>query len=248
MTAFICMDGLGGNPELTFYFLKKEFGQENNQITLIDISNSENWTHRDRINKVCQEIAACSDPIIFLVGQSAGGSAVQIAAAESSRKISGVIALSPALPRGYLFFTSTLLKMMLRWKNIWRIILGKTLVPTKEEYRSLISPFPEEHSELLLSSIQPIPGRESRELAFFPPKKSKVVCPMLIVFGAKDQWISCQSLRKFATTQKKNFPSLVSVLEVENSGHLSMFSKRKKDVIVFIKNWISFREEAGVKP
>ncbi len=238
MTTFICMDGLGGDPK-KFSFLQEELERDGFAVVLVDVSDSINWNHRDRVNKILKAINDCTDSAIILVGQSAGGSAVQIAAAESSKEISGVIALSPALPRWHFFFTLTLLKMMLKWKNLWRVILGQPLMPTRDEYRSLISPFPKESAHELLKSIQPISGKESRELAFYPPKKAKVVCPTLIVFGTEDRWVSSRSLQKFAAAQENRFPDLVSMLKVKNSGHLPLFSERKKDVVISIKNWVS---------
>ena len=238
-TTFICMDGLGGDPIKTFSFLKEKLGQDGFNFILVTTSNSLIWGHRDRINKVRQVIDRCSDSTIILVGQSAGGSAVQSAAAESSRKISGVIALSPALPRWHFFLTPTLLKMMLRWKNLWRFMLGRPLQPTKKEYASLISPFRKESECELLDSIWPISGKESRELAFYPPKRSKVVCPTLIVFGTEDHWVSSRSLRKFAAVQKQQFPELVSILEIGNSGHLTLFSENRESVTTYIKDWVS---------
>ncbi len=237
MSTFICMDGLGGQPETTFTFLKEMLEKDDHVVILVSVSGSENWSHRDRIERVKKEISDCTDKNIFLIGQSAGGSAVQIAADETEKEIKGVIAMSPALPRGYLYLTLPLLAIMLRWKNLWRILLGRVLSPTKREFESLASPLANSRRNRILESRQLIPGKEARELAFYPPKRTTPSSPTLIVFGEKDRWISPRALRKFAK-QQKEASELVSVLEVKGSGHLTVSSQRRSEVVEQIKNLI----------
>ena len=238
MSTIICMDGLGGQPETTFAFLKEMLEKDGHVVILVSISGSENWSHRDRIERVKKEISDCTDKNIFLVGQSAGGSAVQIAADETEKEIKGVIAMSPALPRGYFYLTLPLFLIMTRWKNFWRILLGRALAPTKREFEAFVSPLVSSRREKILESRQLIPGKEARELAFYPPKKVRPSSQTLIVFGEKDQWISPRALRKFAKQQKQKFPELISILEVKESGHLTLSSHRRNTVVRMIKNLI----------
>lgn len=161
MAILICMDGLAGCPGMTFGGLEKILTKNGHSVILVDVEGIQ--THDDRIKKVlsCYEHVRTNFPgeKIFLLGQSAGGSAVRIAAEslEGLNQPDGVILMSPAMPRFIWYGTPVLMKIMM--KRLWQIICGKTLNSTDAEARKLLSPMSKDVCDAALFAREPIPGK-----------------------------------------------------------------------------------------
>jgi alpha-beta hydrolase superfamily lysophospholipase len=241
MATIICMDGLGGLPEVTFKSLRETLEKRGFDVSLAKVDGIQ--THEDRIRRVisaCNELDARKEKI-FLLGLSAGASATRIAAerlSRAERKIAGVILISQAMPSGYFFLTMQLLKAMLR--HLRELLLAKPIETTGEEYLNLIEPLSERHRNQMVYNRQTIPGAEARRLAFASYKLKGYSYPTLAIYGSDDRWIATRAHRQVCTDLRSLVPSL-DEYEVLGSGHLPLASERRKEVIEKITNWIEDR-------
>ena len=242
------MDGLGGLPAQTFKLLKTILEAKDqavrNEVILAQIEGIR--THEDRIQQVLELFRAVQDRAkregikIFLVGQSAGGSAVRIAASrlKGQKELAGVILLSQAMPRGIVFMTMPLAKAM--WAKVRSVLFGEVIHTTEEQYGSLIEPIPVTEWADAVLNRQPLSGPESRDLAlwFNTPALQSYECPTLDIWGELDQWISATAHRKLYGLLRKLCRD-VSYMEVPGSGHLTLASSQKYEVIRKIMEWTS---------
>lgn len=240
------MDGLGGCPYVTFGELKIVLEQKGHMVILSDIEGIA--THEDRIQRVLTSFfnvrAKAPDEKIFLVGQSSGGSAVRIAAEKLAKKngeenqgsiIAGVIMLSPAMPRSIFFTTSVLAKVMAkRWLQL---VLGQVVATTEAEFEALVAPLSAELRDTVIAHRQPISAKEGRQLAFRPAKFEGYPFPTLHIYGDHDHWISPRAQEKL-NAKLRTSDSAVETLVVPGSGHITLTSEKRHEVISLITSWI----------
>ena len=241
----ICMDGLGGHPELTFGELKHAFDILHH-VVFADIEGI--VTHEDRVQSVIRSFKAGqkmldkmneSDRRIILIGQSAGGSAVRVAAARlrDDKSLSGIVTMSQAPSRHILYTTPELTKAMVgRSKDL---LLGHNIDLTREEYSSFVMPM-NGNLQKFVDGRQTVPGREARTLAsfFWAPKLERYDRPTLVIYPEKDQWIAPSAHRTMVRKMREHCTSQLESFEVEGSGHITLASDRSQEVINKIKGWI----------
>jgi alpha-beta hydrolase superfamily lysophospholipase len=237
MATVICVDGLGGHPETTFRELKVALESVGNRVIILDTTRV--VTHEDRVKMIENEYAKQlnSSEQIFLVGQSAGGSAVRILAERLNRSglhLSGVVLLSPAMPFGIYFMTAKLFLVML--VRFIQLLLGRTISMTDSEFEMLTSPIAEEMRDVI-SKRQMVSGVEGRKLAFFPPKFVGYSYPTLQIFGREDKWIAPRAQRKLGKMLRKH--GEVTTFETDGAGHLTLASSEWQMVAQLIQRWIS---------
>lgn len=239
MVTVICIDGLAGHPETTFNSLKRYLMVYGYNVLVPNIDETNVITHSDRVSLVLNEYKKhnkIESDFIFLVGQSAGGSAVRIAAEKIEKeglKVTGVILLSPAMPRGIFFMTKCLFKVMK--KRLLDLFLGRVIKTTESEYSSLVEPVQRDIKDSI-KNRRPIQGIEGRELAFFPPKFIGYSFPTLHIFGSSDNWISPKAQKNFQTLLSKK--GKVFSKEIDGVGHLVLSSNKKEEVELMIQKWI----------
>lgn len=236
MITFICMDGLGGVPSITFAELKRVLEKGGHKVLIVDVDGIE--THEDRIERVTrcyrEERSRSKNPII-LIGQSAGGSAVRIATErlELSKEMppDGIILMSSAMPRFIWFTTKVLAKLMA--KHIWKLLFARRIILPKADISKLLEPISRNTDDL---EVQVIPGKEARHLAFWPRSFRGCSCPVLLVYGDDDNWIAPSAQKKLGKMFKKKNQN-VELVEVPASGHVTLFSKDRHRLILSIDNW-----------
>lgn len=247
MATIVCADGLAGLPTMTFGTLRTALIEAGHKALFVDMSHVE--THEDRIGAVQKAYnqALALGEKVFLVGQSAGGSAVRVVAEDlcqvtgghSGEHLQGIIMLSPAVPSGQIFMTIPLCKVILR--RAWDLLRGRMVNPTAEEYESLVAPLPERVREHVIESRQAVSGIEARTLAFSPPPLRKIGVPVLHIFGNKDTWIAPYAQRKLAKRMRKieeESDAFVQSIEIDGAGHLTLASELEGEVIERIVRWI----------
>lgn len=236
MATIICMDGLAGHPKTQFGTLKKVLEHRGHQVVLCDVKGIR--THEDRVQLVLEAFRICRDERIFLLGQSAGGSAVRIAAErleKEGKSLSGVILLSPAMPSRILFATRPLLKIMLkRWRDF---LFAESITLAEDEFETLVSPILETLRDEILASRQPISIPEARRLAFFPPRFVGSSFPVLLICGAKDKWIAPGAQIRLGRRFMEK--SEVSMYTMKGAGHLVLASKGREAMMRIIQKWVS---------
>lgn len=239
MAVVICMDGLGGHPNVTFGPLREALSKKGHKTVIVGIENIE--THEDRVKKVLAAFDKARREYpserIVLVGQSAGGSAVRIAAERLSGEnaLAGVTMLSPAMPRFVWFATKQLFRVMSG--RLLDIILGRTLYSEPWEFEALVSPLPADLRKTVISNRQPVPGKEARTLALFPPRFRGYRFPTLLVHGERDQWVAPRAQEALASMLEKSGSKVTHVV-VRNSGHITLASVNRQEVAASIALWI----------
>jgi pimeloyl-ACP methyl ester carboxylesterase len=239
MATVICMDGLGGHPEVTFGELKIELERGGHKVVYAEVEGIN--SHDERIQRIVdafyKERFTAQDKI-FLVGQSAGGGALRSAAKVLSRRneeVSGVILLSPSMPRFEWFMTKPLAKCILR--HLWRLFLAQDINSTQEQYESIIDPVAAELKTKVIENRLALPGRESRTLAFWPPPLTCYSYRTLYVYAEHDNWIATSAHKRLCLKLSKLVPSFTEY-EVLGSGHITLLSEKRSEVISKIVNWI----------
>lgn len=212
MAIIICVGGLGDCPKETFAGLKKTLENQGHTAVIPDTERVQ--THQDRITLVRDEYQRLIRRLkreelkkvpIFLLGQSAGGSAVRVIGEELHQKgdtrLKGVILLSPAMPRSWKFRwlrSSTKATRDFFKHHFGEIMLGKMIDQTAMEFESRIAPLAEELRDDILASRQPVPGAEMRILALWPPRMRVSLYPVLHLYGTQDSCIDPPAQEAFA--------------------------------------------------
>lgn len=236
------MDGLGGNPDTTFRELRLRLENDGHRVVLARVEGIR--THEDRVKIVqssFENMCKFTSEGIFLVGFSAGGSAVRIASeriqndSAYSKRLKGVALLSQAMPRGINYLTWPLVRTMF-WR-ILHLIFGWDIDSTEAEYQRLIEPVGDDRRNEVVRNRTTIPGQEARTLAFWAPRFLGYSYPSLVIFGSQDRWVSTRAHRKIAALLRRVIA--LESYEVPDAGHLVLASSRRKEVIFAIKSWIA---------
>ncbi len=240
-TTVVLVDGIGGNPLITFGGLRDKLVAAGYLVYTPNTSLVR--THEDRIRlalKAYKDEADKGRDVVF-VGQSAGGSAVRIAAERinksGGKKLVGVVLLSPAMPRWIIFLTVTSFLIML--KRLPQILLGGTgtFKSTASELLALVKPMSKECVPDIINHRSEIPCAECRELAFYPPSFIGYTFPTLHVWGTHDRWISPEAQRKLHKMLSVHSPTSAHI--VNGAGHVTLMSDRYGETEKVILQWIA---------
>lgn len=242
----IYVGGLGDCPSVAACSLQERLEKQGYSVIVPETA----WIHDhdDRIYMTLHEYyrAVKGEGPVFLIGQSAGGSAVRVTAEvlhhEGSHRLAGVILLSPAMPRSVdlLWLRSSTPATQKLMKRHWREILsGEMIDQTAVEFESRVAPLAPEVRDEVLASRQPVPGAEARTLALWPPKMGIYVYPTLHVWGSID---ACIDPKAQATLSRK----LQAMTNTEphmivGAGHSTLASAQREAVLGIIEDWIARR-------
>lgn len=232
MSHVICVDGLGGNPEITFSDLKVELERLKHTVHLAPIT--EITDHNGRIDYVIGSIAMVRGQYpgqrYFLIGQSAGGSAVRCAVAQLSEAElpDGIVLLSSAMPRWIWPATSTLLCKIAKYGR--KLIQSEPIRLRDADYLDLIGPIRDDVKKAILDGQVPTPPREARELAFYPAPYRPVGCNVTIIYGSHDRWVRPRAQEVFAKrvralASKARKRTVVSIHCIKGAGHLTLLHR-----------------------
>jgi len=247
MVNVVCMDGLGGNPEITFRELKIALEAVGFSVHLLDPKGIK--THEDRVRRVIGKVEELrhADPQaeLVLIGQSAGGSAVRIAAERLRHvhhPVAGVVMLSPAMPRGIFFTTRTLFKLMVKHTLSLCFGIGTgeagEIVLKRADHAKLLSPISDTDGHEAVATAPGLPWRECRTLAFDPQPLGKLDgVSVLLVYGNLDRWVSSSAHRKLECKLKSAGVLLQSV-QCAGAGHLTLKSAAGPALIEKIIDWV----------
>ena len=241
---FVLVDGLGGNPRRTFEQLSRLLSDQEYRIILADMQQVQ--THEDRVQAALSAFSQATtdhNANIYLVGLSAGGSAARIAAERlgTHPRLTGLILLSPAMPRWVWFTTWTLAKVMLGY--LWEMLFGRGYINIKTyEYTALIAPSDTEEAKEAAGHRIDISIEEARQLAFWPPSLGVCKCPTLIIGGDQDRWILPRAISTLAVMMTES-GSRVDHCVIEGAGHLLTLPSTVETVADLIRGWIEQRQK-----
>lgn len=184
----------------------------------------------DRVHTLEMAILKSPKPV-RIIGQSAGALAALCVASKHPKKITGFIAVSPAMPKGISPLGLPLLKIMWRYQiAMWKSELIKV---SREDYTKLALNGVVFHRDFLLDWQQPISGREATELStpWLQPKLQQIEVPVVYIYGDQDQWVSPRGHVKFASQLKEANPRKTHIIVVEGAGHLPAHSHHRHAIM-----------------
>lgn len=222
MATIICVDGLSGNPKSTFFYLASAPSVASHKVVFLpDLPDLPVISHSDRVDDICRAFNRVKgDSGVFLIGQSAGGSAVlQASSRITDSRLRGIVILSPAMPSGINYLTPTLFRVMCH--NFYRLFGNKPFKLRDEELLALLHPVPDKYRDRVIRDQTEIHPREARRLAFFPPRLRPIGVPCLHIFGAQDRWISPWAQIRLSARLNRMCPKYRTI-EVPDSGHMTL--------------------------
>ncbi|MCX6703749.1 MAG: alpha/beta fold hydrolase [Candidatus Zambryskibacteria bacterium] len=158
-----------------------------------------------------------------IIGQSAGALAAMIVASHFTLAVKGVVAVSPAMPRGISPLGLPLISVM--WRYQWRMMRNKLISVREQDYRKIaLNCVPENLVEDLLFNRRKISGKEALQLStrWLQPKLVDIQVPTVLVYGMHDQWVAPSAHRKLVQLFASN-PKLKPRV-VSDAGHLPAHS------------------------
>lgn len=241
------------------------------EFHVVHVTTKDIKTHAQRVGRIKNAfnsaLATRSDKV-FIIGQSAGGSAARIAAEDifendmqNRSKLGGIVMLSPAMPSGIWFQTWTLFKTMLRYlPQMFGIGLHKrphqssrrknenldAFWLARDDHSALISPYKtvglQDYTGYALEDAEGIPAHEAWQLAFSPPGLRQIGCPVLHIWGDQDRWIDPGAQVKLNKKLSALVPQgQLQTLVVSGAGHIVFYAgcDEARHVSDTICNWIT---------
>ncbi|MHB1316633.1 MAG: alpha/beta fold hydrolase [Minisyncoccota bacterium] len=183
-----------------------------------------------RVKFLSDAVKTCPERVT-IIGHSAGGLAGLIVASELPNKVDGVIAVSPAMPRGISPLGEPLIPIMK--KHFWKMLRSKLITVSEEDYTALALNGVLAYPDVILQNRKPISGKEAFELAspWHQPKLGKVTVTTVLVFGNDDRWVSPDAHLQLAMKLYTNNNHL-SVHEVHMAGHLPVHCLGGQEVVL----------------
>ncbi len=235
MATIICVDGLSGNPKSTFFYLASALDVASHKVVFLpDLPYLPVVSHSNRVDDICRAFNRVKgDSNVFLIGQSAGGSAVlQATSRITDSRLRGIVILSPAMPSGINNLTPTLFRIM--FHNLRRLLGNKPFKLTDKELLSLLHPVPDKYRCRVIRDQTEIHPREARRLAFFPPRLRPIGVPCLHIYGAQDRWISPSAQVRLSASLNRKCQKYRTI-EVPDSGHMTLLHPATPSLIM---DWI----------
>lgn len=220
--------GIGGLGDWAASLLpwEEKLGETDTSYRFIDVEVSGNTDFSHRV-QILEQAVLRSKNHVKIIGQSAGALAALMVASNYPKKVRGVIAVSPAMPRGISPLGLPLLKIMWRYQvAMWRSELIKV---KREDYTKLALNNVVVHRHFLRDCRQLISGREATELStpWLQPKLGNVEVPIVYVYGNQDQWVSPKAHAKFASQLKEANPTKTHIVVAKGAGHLPAHSHNR---------------------
>lgn len=184
----------------------------------------------DRVHTLELAILKSLKPV-RIIGQSAGALAALVAASKHPEKVTGVIAVSPAMPKGISPLGLPLIKIMWRYQiAMWR---NELITVSAEDYTNLALNGVVACRNFLLDFRQQISGREATELStpWLQPELQRIAVPVVYIYGDRDQWVSPRAHVKFASQLKQANPTKTHIIVAEGAGHLPAHSHHRHAIM-----------------
>lgn len=223
----ITIGGLGDSRH-SLYPWALELDKRHTPNTYLEIRVEGDMPFAHRVQVLRNSVISANGKV-RLIGQSAGGLAALIVASEMPEKVEGVIAVSPAMPRGISPLGLPLLSVMWKYQlSMWQ----NKLIQVKEDDYKKIALNHVSNQELMLKHRQPISGREATELStpWLQPKLGTVKVPTIIVYGIDDQWVTPGAHRKLVRKLKEKNALNTEVRPV-GAGHLPVHTVFAEQII-----------------
>jgi alpha-beta hydrolase superfamily lysophospholipase len=215
---FMTIGGLG-DSRLSLLPWHEELTARKISFRHIDVYVTGKTGFQHRLDTLKSALDSADGPV-YLIGQSAGGLAVLLASVDNP-KIAGVIAASPAMPKGISPLGWPLVSVM--WRYQLAILRSESIFVGENDYDWLISgeKLPPEIRDQLISGRQNISGREALELSmpWLQPRLGEVKVPTVLVCGTDDRWVNPTAHTKlFEKMRGKNDKPVL--IKVPFAGHL----------------------------
>lgn len=224
--------GIGGLGDWAASLLpwEEKLNETNTSYKFIDVEVSGNTDFSHRVHALEQAVLRSKKPV-KIIGQSAGALAALCVASKHPKKVTGVIAVSPAMPRGISPLGLPLIQIMWRYQiAMWS---RKLIKVSAKDYTNLALNGVVVCQNLLLDFRQPISGREATELStpWLQPELGNVEVPVVYVYGDQDQWVAPAAHAKFASQLKQANPTKTHIIVAKGAGHLPAHSHHRHTIM-----------------
>ncbi len=189
----------------------------------VTVSGDTGFSHRiQTLKKALDEEV---DPVC-IIGQSAGALAALMVASDNPKMVKGVIAVSPAMPKGISPLSVPLLSVM--WKYYYHMRMSHLIEVTAKDYTKLalnnVS-----NPDTLLANRQKISGREAYELtADSRPALAGIRFPVVHIYGTEDRWVN----PRVQTELFRLLGGCKSLITVSGAGHMPAHHPEKGAMVV----------------
>lgn len=221
---FLLIGGLGDSIEsLRPWMNALVLNHQQYQYIPVDVTGNRGFDHR--VKRLRSHLAQEERPVC-IIGQSAGALAALMVASDSPAMVKGVIAVSPAMPKGISPFSLSLMSVM--WKYYYHMYMDHVIHVAEKDYMKLalngVS-----NPDILLANRQKISGREAYELATdsLQPRLGEIYVPLVHVYGTKDHWVNPRAQRKLSQLLGNKKISIA----VGGAGHLPAHHHKGERVV-----------------
>ena len=210
---FLFIGGLGDSIEsLRPWINALILNHQQYQYIPVSVTGNSGFDHR--VKRLRSHLAQEGRPVC-IIGQSAGALAALMVANDSPAMVRGVIAVSPAMPKGISPLSLSLMSVM--WKYYHHMYMSHLIEVAPKDYTRLALNGVSK-PEILLENRDKISGREAYELATnsLQPRLGEIYVPVVHVYGAKDHWVSPRAQRKLSQLLGNKSVSIA----ITGAGHL----------------------------
>lgn len=216
---FFLIGGLADSEE-SFRPWKEVLQTKQQTVQYINVQPIGNQGFGRRLNTLLHEVSQSSKKVC-IIGQSAGGLAALIAANNYPEKVAGIIAVSPAMPKGISPIGWPLRRVM--WRYYYNMFKSHLIYVSTKDYATLALGGVAD-PEKLLKHRDVISGREAYELATpeLQPELGDIEIPVVHIYGGKDNWVKPSAQEKLLNQLD---PYKTASIFLPNAGHLPVHTK-----------------------
>jgi pimeloyl-ACP methyl ester carboxylesterase len=221
---FLLIGGLGDSIEsLRPWINALILNHQQYQYIPVSVTGNSGFDHR--VRRLRSQLAQEGRPVC-IIGQSAGALAALMVASDSPAMVRGVIAVSPAMPKGISPLSLSLMSVM--WKYYHHMYMSHLIEVNPKDYTRLALNGVSK-PEILLENRDKISGREAYELATdsLQPRLGEIYVPVVHVYGTKDRWVNPRAQRKLSQLLGNKKISIA----VGGAGHLPTHHHKGERVI-----------------
>lgn len=243
-TRIIAVGGLG-DSELSLKpwmdYARRNITQN---VTFLPVEPHNGLRFKDRVAVVKKAVkkSTSAGEEVLLIGNSAGALACLVVASKLKRnkRLTGVIAVSPATPFGISPLGWPLVRVV--WRYSFQMLFGRLINMRDKDYEriALNGVPPDVRAELQRAKLQ-ISGKEANKLAgkLWPrPRLGKLRTNVIIVSGGADRWVSPKAHLELHDKLKRLTNSEVTGMSKwRGLGHLLVHSDKGDEIVQDAFEW-----------
>jgi pimeloyl-ACP methyl ester carboxylesterase len=232
-TKVILVGGIGYDSTILFSELATRLHALTGfEPSIVDVSNL--CDHHGRARRIRDEMTKSPATRIVLIGHGQGAMSA-LSLLNDAPRVVGAVLLSPTPTRVEREDQTGVGKYFDGWCSKFGASLEVGYVsPTHDEFSHLSGPLHEDGNTRAIQSMRKISRVDLLEYVLTNPAYKKFQCPVLLLYGTEDGWVSGSGFRHMLSELVVNKVNL-TISEVRGGSHFLLFSEDKE----FVKNEIS---------